>query len=277
MPPIFAIWEDSTNWGDAINRVLIETLSQRRAINVSPYLNKSKRLYSHPKNLIRALMGEPTYMAVGSILAWANRDTVVWGPGFISEDERLKEEPGKILAVRGPLSRDIIISQGVDCPESYGDPALLFPRIYPRKPEPKYALGIVPHFVDYRQALLRYGAKEGVRVIDIKAGIFSVVDQVLECERVVSSCLHGLVIADAYSIPSLWLKFSDNVIGQGFKFRDYYASLNRWGVEPFIVGEDTYLSDVLEAFGPPHSVPSKLLDGLWDVCTFKTCSEESRE
>lgn len=267
--PLFAIWEESLNWGDAANRVLIEAMSHKRVVNVSPHLNKSRRLVSLPKNLLRVLLGQPIYVVVGSILAWADKDSVVWGPGFISADERLREEPKQILAVRGPLSRDIILSQGFSCPQVYGDPALLFSKIYPREPYPTYDLGIIPHFVDYEYAKRLYGAEKSVLVIDITSGIFNVVDQMLGCERVASSCLHGLVIADSYRVPSLWLKFSDKVIGRGFKFRDYYSSMGRENIKPFIVTENTRVKDILGAF-TPHRINTKLRDELWDVCPFKT-------
>lgn len=268
MPPLFAIWEESTNWGDASNKVLIETLSRREVVNVSPYLNRYKMLCSYSKNLFRMMLGKPIYMAVGSILAWADRDTIVWGSGFISSGERLRERPRKIAAIRGALSREIVLSQGFNCPAVYGDPALLFSRLFPRKPSHKYPLGIIPHFVDYERAKRIFGSSEGVRVIDIKSGIFSVVDQVLECERVAASCLHGLVLADSYGIPSLWLRMSNRVIGGGFKFRDYYSSMNRGDVEAFDVTEDTRVKDVLGAFSN-YRVDVGLYDALLEACPFK--------
>jgi pyruvyltransferase len=267
LQPLFAIWEESRNWGDAVNPVLINALSHRKVINVSPYLNKQRRLSSYPKNLFRALLGQPTYMTIGSILAWADKNTVIWGSGFISADERVKEKPKQILAVRGPLSRKIITTQGFDCPRTYGDPALLFSRIYPRNPNPIFTLGIIPHFVDYERAYHIYRNQKGVLVIDITSGIFNVVDQILECEKVASSCLHGLVIADSYNIPSLWLKFSDKVIGGGFKFQDYYFSMNRRDVKPFNIVEEPDTNNILDAFNS-RRVDAELCDRLLDACPF---------
>ena len=51
--------------------------------------------------------------------------------------------PQKVLAVRGPLSRNYLLENGVDCPDVYGDPALLFPKYYKPHIYKKYKLGII--------------------------------------------------------------------------------------------------------------------------------------
>jgi pyruvyltransferase len=67
----------------------------------------------------------------------------------------------------------------------------------------------------------------GVKVINILGGLEYVVDEVKTCSRIASSSLHGLIIGDAYGTPSTWIEFSENVAGGGFKFRDYFLSVNR--------------------------------------------------
>ena len=61
-----------------------------------------------------------------------------------------------------------------------------------------------------------------------------------------SSSLHGLIISDAYSIPNIWIKFSDDVIGDGFKFRDYYASVNKNITDPIIIDSAKSIEKVYE-------------------------------
>ena len=173
------------------------------------------------------------YMAVGSILhhlgigmKWCE----VWGSGLMSQNNKLTL-PKKIHAVRGPLTRKFLIEQGIECPDIYGDPALLLPRIFNPKVEKKYKVGIVPHFVDQKNNWVRLqSVREDVLIIDVYEPVEKVITDILSCRSILSSSLHGLIVADAYEIPSLWIKLSDKVKGKGFKFRDYLLSV---GVEPY--------------------------------------------
>ena len=54
-----------------------------------------------------------------------------------------------------------------------------------------------------------------------------VIDEILKCNKIVSSSLHGIVLAEAYGIPAKWEKYSDDVLGNGFKFRDYLSGTGR--------------------------------------------------
>ena len=52
------------------------------------------------------------------------------------------------------------------------------------------------------------------------------------CRRIVSSSLHGLIVADALGIPNMWDPFLEVDAGCGFKFHDY-ASAYGERIEPF--------------------------------------------
>ena len=223
--PLDFLWFQTKNWGDALNPVLISALSGRpaRGIDIAA---------QYP-----ALRGRdkatPTYVVIGSVLQHADRNAVVWGAGFMSATARTHEPPRRVCAVRGPLTRDRLLAQGVECPAIYGDPAALFTRIYSPPRTTRHRLGLIPHYADRASPAIRALARESeVLVIDIKSGIRAVVDAICSCERIASTSLHGLIMADAYGIPSIWIEVGDQVLGAGFKFQDYFASVGRADAEP---------------------------------------------
>ena len=146
------------------------------------------------------------------------------GRGHLGRTFALSCQPKRILAVRGPRSREICLRNGVDCPAIHGDPALLMPEVYRPAVRIEHALGIVPHYVDQNTPFIARCRAEGLKVINVFSEIESFVDQVVGCAGILSSSLHGLICADAYGVPSRWIRISDRVLGNGFKFRDYYAS-----------------------------------------------------
>ena len=66
--------------------------------------------------------------------------------------------------------------------------------------------------------------------VDITADTETVIQEADKCERIISSSLHGIVLADALGIENKW-EYSDRVYGKGFKFRDYASALGE-DIEP---------------------------------------------
>lgn len=261
---IFARWDNTNNFGDALNPKIIKNIS-----GVEPIHIRYKKWFDFlfQKDFYQG----DIYLVIGSILKKADKNTIVWGSGFISEKDRLKEIPKRICAVRGPLTRDILIKQGIECPEIYGDPALLYPRFYKPVVEKKYKLGIIPHFIDQDSKLIdKFRNNKEILIIDITGETNKVIDDVCSCERVASSSLHGIIISDAYDVPSLWVKFSEKVIGNGFKFRDYFASVKRPDEFPLIIKKETTVGDILSNF-KEYRINIDL-EKLMEVCPFRKTS-----
>jgi len=199
------------NWGDDFNVPLLR------------HLTGATPTHHH---------GPGKLLAVGSILHKLDDGDAVWGSGLLSPQHACGGKRGvRWFAVRGPHTRAVLQDCGYrGVPEIYGDPGLLVSQIYAPSIEKRYRLGIVPHYVDY--AGLKHLRATDVHVIDIRSGLEQVVSEVTACDQIQSSSLHGIIIAEAYSIPATWLRvdWCSRIIGGEWKFRDYYAGTGRMDV-----------------------------------------------
>ena len=242
------------NFGDTINKELVKLIS-----GITPDI---------VNNSFKNINNRKIYMVVGSILGWCDKNTIVWGSGFLHINQKLTSAPKKICAVRGKLTREIFLKQGIDCPEVYGDPVLLLAKFGLTNSNPQYKLGFICHHID---KVLMPKLKEQFPTalfIDIQGGIFETLRKVSLCETIASSALHGIILADAYNIPSVWIKLSEKVLGHGFKFRDYFSSINRKDIEPLIWTPKITLQDInnkLKKWNPMELD----LNPLLEVCPFR--------
>lgn len=248
------------NLGDELNYYLIRALTDKQVFNLPDLL---------PLKIVN-------YSCIGSISEWrTNGCNIFWGTGTLYGKEKISPKPLKVYAVRGPLTRQFLLAQGIDCPEIYGDPALLLPRIYMPNKEKKYKMGIIPHIFDSGDPLIDKLLEEGNRqsMVVIKMGGYkdwhSVIDEICECEFIISSSLHGLILSDVYNIPNMWVEFSDKVTGNRFKFRDYYASVGRnVSITPIRITLETKL-DELFSYKKKWTPIIINLDKLIDACPFE--------
>jgi pyruvyltransferase len=248
------------NFGDSINVPLVEKISDKKVISI----NKKKLEELHLKD-------ETVYSCTGSILGWAGHPNIeVWGSGFISRTKVITNinPPKKVHAVRGKLSREILLQRNIDCPEVYGDPVLLYPKFYQPKLQKSHEFGIIPHHVD--KIFIPQLKKQfpNMLIIDIQDEVHGVIDNICSCEKIISSALHGIICADAYNIPSIWMRISDKVLGHGFKFRDYFSSINRKDIQPLIWTHNLTIEDIKNKFKLWN--PMELdLTPLWNSCPFR--------
>ena len=157
--------------------------------------------------------------------------------------------------------------RGVECPEVYGDPALLLPRFYNPEVQKRYEVGLIPHYADKSHPWLescRHDPK--VRIIDVESGTYDFVQAVKSCGLIVSSSLHGIICADAYGVPALWMELSDQVIGNGFKFHDYFGSIQREVAAPIVPHGKMSLAQVVACY-QPYRVKINL-ERLLSACPF---------
>jgi pyruvyltransferase len=90
---IRALWwngDVKNNFGDALTPYLIEKISGKKAILCNEFCLKDY------------------YLVTGSVMKYASRNSIVWGAGIINRNEKIKK-PKKILAVRGPITRQRLL------------------------------------------------------------------------------------------------------------------------------------------------------------------------
>ena len=165
---------------------------------------------------------EADAICVGSIARRAGLNVKVLGSGIISNSDRI-DIRADWKFVRGPYTRNRIKYFGGECPEIYGDPALLLPLIV-NPSEKKYDLGIVPHNVDYKYISEKYF---NYNLIGLGTSDYTkIIDRITSCKSIISSSLHGIICAHAYGIPAAWVKPFTKLKGDNVKFEDYFASID---------------------------------------------------
>lgn len=214
--PLF-YWDGVPNFGDTIGPYLVSKITKKPVFNI---LNKK-------------VAG---FMAVGSILQLIDRkNMVVWGSGLIDEpsDELikdLKKYKPKILSLRGKQTAKFLRSAGIDIPDenTYGDPALALPRFYQPKITQKRRIGLCPHYIHKHYFLSDNIDNEKFNIIDVQLDMKNVINQICSSDVCVSTSLHGLIIAQAYNIPWVWLEICDeNLAGNDFKFKDFFSTIDQ--------------------------------------------------
>lgn len=246
------------NWGDKLNPVLCRMISGMNVVHAYD---------------VFPVTGKPPHFVVGSSLERAQkRHGVVWGAGFIDPTQGIRRAPAHIFAVRGHLSRERLAELGVDCPPTVGDPALLMPRLYtPRPLKRRYRVGVIGHCYERDLELIAPAVLPGDYLsIDITGDIFEVIDQVCACDEILSSSLHGLACAEAYGVPSRWIKLSDRPAGKGFKFHDFYSAIGKQQAGPAVVDDAADWGRLAGTCEPPvaRDVLHALNDALIAACPF---------
>jgi pyruvyltransferase len=185
---------------------------------------------------------EKKTIMTGSILGVGSRpNTIVWGTGIMNEGTKPLNDC-YYKAVRGPRTLEKLKQHGIDTSNvALGDPALLLPKIYQpqQKIEKKYKLGIIPHIVDFKFVSDHVNANknnfQNTTLINPGIGtkqIEKFINQILECEKIVSTCLHGIICAHAYNVPACWMRVGNRLMGDDVKFHDYFESAGFSNIQP---------------------------------------------
>ncbi len=222
------------NFGDQLSKELIE------------------RLFA--VNAVYAPIDECELVSIGSVLQEVERTVsfrrpVIWGSGFVAPGENYAGPPLDVRAVRGQLSLQRI-RHLTKRHIALGDPGILTPLAFPeitKTATPDVKVSVIPHYVDQtsdtaQELISRLGAHH----IDVMAPVSQVIQEIAASGFVISSSLHGVIVAESFGVPNAWVQFSDQVIGGRYKFDDFYSAFatKREPVSPAALmdGIDQYVS-----------------------------------
>ncbi|MDR0546427.1 MAG: hypothetical protein LBG77_02390, partial [Dysgonamonadaceae bacterium] len=124
-----------SNFGDALNPVLIENLSgmnvaKAACSKISTLLMMKKvfglvakrNSWDELKLTFYGWTARKIIFAVGSVIQWnGHKKSIIWGSGLLYRDAY--PQKCQVRAVRGPFTRERLLELGFDVPPVYGDPA----------------------------------------------------------------------------------------------------------------------------------------------------------
>ena len=253
--------KDKENYGDLLSKYLVEKISGKTVKWVQP---KKQSWYKWDKT---------NYLAIGSILPHASANSIVWGSGIIDREHKIVQ--ADFRAVRGPRTQKFLEEAGVECPEVYGDPALLLSDYYKPKKSKRYKIGIIPHYNDYKKVAEEYKGVENVRVIDLMTlDVEETTREILSCEKTISSSLHGIIVSHSYEIPSIWVEFSDKIFGDGIKYPDYLESVDLPVYPPLFLETRKSVHELADLINSHPNLPdskkiNQVKEQLIEACPFR--------
>lgn len=242
------------NLGDALSPLIVAGLS---GLPVRPALTRDgcERLAA-VGTILHGLQGGVSHI-------WGSGLDATVRPGAPGQPWRAPDTGRLVVhAVRGPNTADALRREGIPAPEVFGDPIYLLNRFFPLADAPKtHDLGVILHLseaapeslvacegrtVAARPEFPRYAIPEAfrdrVRLIDMfttpdLASFESKLREIASCRAILSTSLHGLVIADVYGVPNAWFGFgaqgllevdpNDQRTRMDHRMRDLYAGQAR--------------------------------------------------
>jgi pyruvyltransferase len=192
-------WTGHRNFGDLLTPLL---MSQLAGIEVS---------WSPP--------ADAELIAVGSIANHIPRgwSGIVYGAGKPRQNEKIDLSKATVLALRGALTA---AGSGAKGDYVLGDPGLLVSLLPDITVSDTIPLGVVPHWED-RNLVDHFPGHP----IDVQGDPLEVIRQIAACKRIVSSSLHGIIVADAFGKERRWERSTRQ---KPFKFADHGTVVDRF-------------------------------------------------
>jgi pyruvyltransferase len=233
MRKIKVCFSDRENLGDSINPLIFGKVLGVEFENTDQYNCEITGIGSGLRRffLDYASMSLSRKIYRKSLSVFYSKPVVLWSAGLTRTPlgtEGLARKNVIPSCVRGELSRKFVehvLGRSLsDCVA--GDAGLLAAELIDCSSERKeFRLGIIPHdserFEPEYETLL--ASTPHSKIIDVRGNVISILKEISKCECIVSSSLHGLIVADSLGIPNRRVVLTNKLTGDGFKFNDYYS------------------------------------------------------
>ncbi len=162
-----------------------------------------------------------------------NDNVHIWSSGFIygnpEKDTGIFYKHIHIHALRGKrtLERmEKLLDKKLDV--AIGDGGLLAQKWIGCFPEKEYEVGIIPHYKEQDHLMVKklLNNYDNATLIDLTDNPKSIVEKIGKCNHVISSSLHGMVVADSFHIPNMHITLTNNMYGDNNKYIDYLSAFD---------------------------------------------------
>lgn len=213
------------NFGDELTPLIIQKLLPKQEL----IFYKSKVPEDNKAEILTSL---------GSIIHLIPDGSYVWGTGHNPNKQRVPKNL-KVFATRGPISMNHLNNHGYDLDKNkiaFGDPALLIPRLFPEWAEPldvKHEVTLIPHHNDVPLINDIIINKPKINITYCNSGVFNVIQDIRSSKKIISSSLHGIILAEMLGKKAVWLQLENSKKTEtSEKYLDYYLSTGRNDIDP---------------------------------------------
>ena len=217
------------NMGDMLNKEIIEKIFNYKVVRKNYLFGEISGIGSGLGNYtLEGPLWKRILKRASNIFS---PNVYIWGTGFISyksHDDKLYKKNMKFCALRGELSKkriEKLLNHNLDN-VVLADAGILASLLLEQKIEKKYDIGIIAHYKEKDDPIfdkLRNQYDNSI-FIDVQDTPINVITKIASCKHIISSSLHGLIIADSLHIPNVHIIVSNKLLGDGFKFDDYYSA-----------------------------------------------------
>ncbi len=215
-------WRGGANFGDELSALIVAHVAGRKVVHAGAASCEMLALGS----LLQVIRHKHRQPRADGVRPW------IWGAGMLRVIRPDFLDNVQVVLLRGPVSAAIL---GIKA-DAYGDPGLLVPLILGDMPARRDRIGLMVHHSQSDDPGLAalIAAEPALELINVGDDAIKVCRAIAACAHVISSSLHGLVVADACGVASTWL---DPGAQSQLKYHDYAASIGRAMIVPLALGD----------------------------------------